>query len=186
MRAIYYTASTINGFLADPDDSLDWLFAVPGEAPDMAAFDASVTALVMGSTTYEWILRHEGLVEQPEKWQAFFGTRPVFVFTSRERAVVPGANLRFVSGPVADVLPALADAAGDGVLWVQGGGGLVGQFLDAGALDELVISLAPTVLASGRPLLPRTLYPDRLTLTDVERIGQFAVLTYAVGPAAAG
>lgn len=53
---VYNTATTANGFLATPDDSLDWLFQVQGEAPDMAPFTETVTVSVMGSSTYEWLL----------------------------------------------------------------------------------------------------------------------------------
>ena len=182
MRITYYTASTVNGFLATPDDSLDWLFAVPEDGLDIEGFQAGVTALVMGSTTYEWVLAAAGLLESPELWTEFFGARPSFVFTTRELPVPAGADVWFVSGPVADVLPQLADAAGDGVLWVQGGGDLAGQFADIGALDEIVISLAPVFLADGRELLPRNLFSDRIVLTGVQQRGQFAEVTYAVRP----
>ena len=134
----------------------------------------------MGSTTYEWVLNHEDLLAQPEKWQAYFADRPMFVFTTRSLTAPEGADVRFVSGPVADALPAIQAAAGGGTIWVEGGGDLVGQFLDIDALDEIVVNVAPTFLAAGRPLLPRDVYPDRLTLTKVEHIGQFAVLHYAV------
>jgi dihydrofolate reductase len=180
-RVIYYTASSLNGFIADASNSLDWLFAVDiAGAPDIAAFMAGTGVLVEGSTTYEWVLREEKLLENPGKWQGFYGTRPTYVFTSRELPVPDGADVRFVRGPVADALPDIMAAAGGKDVWVVGGGELAGQFLDAGALDELVISVAPATLAGGAPLLPRGVGPDRLRLSDVARHGQFAQLTYAV------
>ena len=69
------------------------------------------------------------------------------------------------------------------LLAVVGGGDLAGQFLDAGALDQVQLSVAPAALTGGAPVLPRTLGPDRLHLRDVERYGQFAHLTYDVRPA---
>lgn len=180
MRTVFSTATTANGYLATPEDSLDWLFAVQGEAPDMAEFTASVAVVAMGSTTYEWILRHEDLLERPEKWREFFGPRPVVVFTHRELPVPAGADVRFVAGPVAEALPMLEALAGDGVLWLQGGGDLAGQFDDAGALDEIELAVAPAFLAAGRDLLPRSIGPERLDLRDVRRTGQFAVLRYRV------
>jgi dihydrofolate reductase len=176
----FHTATTINGFLADQTDSLDWLFAIPGEQPDEAAFMEGVTVLVMGSTTYEWILRAENLLAEPAKWQGYFGARPTFVFTTRTHPIPAGADVRFVSGPVPGHLRTILDAAGTGTVWVQGGGDLVGQFLDADALDEIVLSIAPVFLAQGRPLLPRGVYWDRLRLRDARQVGEFAVLTYAV------
>jgi dihydrofolate reductase len=59
----YYTATTLDGFIADPDDSLDWLFTRqqdPAGPLNYDAFISKVGALAMGSTTYEWILEHEG------------------------------------------------------------------------------------------------------------------------------
>ena len=179
MSVIFNTATTVNGYLADTQDRLDWLFEVPDAHPD-DEFMSTVGVLVMGSTTYEWVLNHESLLEHPEKWHAFFGDRPTFVFTTRELDAPAGADVRFVRGEVADQLPAISEAAAGRHIWVQGGGDLAGQFLDAGALDEIVLSVAPVFLPEGRALLPRDVRSDRLSLTSVEQQGQFGVLRYAV------
>ena len=84
MNVTYTTATTVNGFLATEDDSLDWLFAVGGETPELGDLMEATTVLVMGSHTYEWLLCDQDLITQPEAWTASFGTRPVIVFTSRE------------------------------------------------------------------------------------------------------
>lgn len=179
MSVIFNTATTANGYLADTEDRLDWLFEVPDAHPD-DDFMSTVSVLVMGSTTYEWVLRHEDLLAHPERWRSFFGDRPMYVFTTRELDVPAGADVRFVSGSVSDHLRDLVATAGDGHVWVQGGGDLAGQFLDAGALDEIVLNVAPVFLPAGRPLLPRDVRSDRLSLTSVDRQGQLAVLRYAV------
>lgn len=187
-RVIFYTATTLNGFLADDDDSLDWLFAAPGGEggdSDFMGFLSGIGVLVQGSSTYEWVLRHEQLVEHPEKWPTYYGARPTFVFTGRDLPNVPGADIRFVRGDVTDAWPAIRAAAGDRDVWLVGGGDLAGQFADAGLLDEIVVSVAPATLPSGKPLLPRRIGSDRLTLTGVRQAGAFAELTYAVGGAAA-
>ncbi|MBP2412984.1 dihydrofolate reductase [Arthrobacter stackebrandtii] len=184
-RTVFYTASTLNGYLADEGHSLDWLFAVPGaEGPDIAAFMDTMGVFVEGSSTYEWVLRHENLLAEPAKWQQFYGNKPTYVFTSRTLPVPEGADVRFVNGPVADVLAEIRAAAGELDVWVVGGGELAGQFLDLGALDELVVTFAPATVAGGAPLLPRTVGADRLTLRSAEQHGQFAMLTYDVGPVA--
>lgn len=186
-RVIYYTATTLNGFLADDADSLDWLFAAPGGEggdSDFQAFLSGIGVLVQGSSTYEWVLRQEQLVEHPEKWPAYYGERPTFVFTSRELPSVPGADVRFVRDEVGGAWPAIREAAAGRDVWVVGGGDLAGQFADAGLLDEIVVSIAPATLPSGKPLLPRRIGADRLTLTGVRRAGAFAELTYAVTGAA--
>ena len=180
-RIVYYTAATLNGYLADQDDSLDWLFAVDDTAgPDMATFMDTVGAFVEGSSTYEWVLKAENLLAEPHKWQQYYGSKPTFVFTSRTLPVPEGADVRFVSGEVADVLAQLKEAAGEKNIWVVGGGDLAGQFLDCGALDEIILTLAPAVLVAGAPLLPRTVGSERLKLSSVSQKGEFAVLTYDV------
>lgn len=180
-KVVYYTASTLNGFLADAQHSLEWLFAVDDtDGPDIAAFMDTMGVFVEGSSTYEWVLNAENLMAEPHKWQQFYGAKPTYVFTTRQLPVPDGADVRFVSGSVADALAEIKAAAGDLAVWVVGGGDLAGQFLDAVALDELVITLAPATLSTGAPLLPRDVGADQLRLISATQVGQFAQLTYAV------
>lgn len=179
---IFHTATTLNGFLADDDDSLAWLFAVPGadEAEDdFGAFLDTVGAFVMGAATYEWVLRHEES-DHPGMWAQTYGQLPCFVVTHRDLPSPDGGNVTFVRGSVAEFWPQIATAADDKVVWLVGGGDLVGQFDDAGHLDEVRVSVAPALLPSGKPLLPRRIGPDRLRLASVRHAGQFAELRYEV------
>ena len=177
---VFETAATINGFIASESNSLNWLFEVVSDEQPPVALGATV--MVEGSTTYEWVLEHEDLLAQPHKWAAYFGNKPTFVFTTRELPVPAGADVRFVRGAVAAALPAIREAAGEGDIWVVGGGELAAQFLDAGALDEISVSIAPALLAGGAPLLPRSLGADRLRLRSATAVGQFAHLVYDVAP----
>ena len=180
-RLIYNTATTLDGYLADDADSLSWLFAVSGAdaaEEDFGGFMATIGSLVMGSTTYEWLLRHEDMLSNPRKWP--YGDRLAVVLTTRDLPAIPDARLRFHSGPVTEIWHDLHDAAGERDVWVVGGGDLVGQFADAGLLDEVRVSIAPVTLGSGRPLLPRRLESDRLRLESVRQAGQFAELVYSV------
>ena len=180
-RILFDTATTINGWIADSDNSLAWLFAVDGgDHPDEGLFPAGAPVLVEGSTTYEWVLAESDILNHPEKWREFHGDRPTFVFSTRDHPVPDGADVRFVRGPVADALPEIRDAAGDGDIWVVGGGDLAGQFLDADALDRIALSVAPVALDSGAPLFPRRVESDRLMLVSAEKVGQFARLVYDV------
>jgi dihydrofolate reductase len=185
-RFLFDTAATLNGWIADEQNSLDWLFAVEGGAePDASLVPQNATVLVEGSTTYQWVLEHEDILTHPEKWRNFHGDRPTFVFTTRALPVPEGADVRFVSGAVTDALPAIRSAAGDGDVWIVGGGELAGQFLDAGALDEIAVSIAPVLLTGGAPLLPRRLESNRLRLLSASAAGQFARLRYEVTAPAA-
>lgn len=177
----YYTASTLNGFLADEHHSLDWLFQF-GEVESMKdhypRFISDVGALAMGSHTYEWVLRHENLLQHPEKWPY---AQPTWVFSRRNLPRLSGADIRFVSGDVASVHAEMANAAAGKNLWIVGGGELAGQFLDCGLLDEIIVTLAPVLLRSGAPLLPRNLVTPPMRLKSAEAFGDiYATLTYEI------
>lgn len=184
-RIIFDTAVSINGWIADEDNSLEWLFAVEGAAEPEADFGLPTDAAVMveGSVTYEWMLTHDNLLEQPHRWQELFADKVTFVFTTRDLPVPQGADVRFVRGAVTDALPTIREAAGGGDIWVVGGGDLVGQFLDADALDVFAVSIAPVALTGGAPLLPRRIEAGRLRLTEARAIGQFVRAVYEVNQA---
>lgn len=185
-RAIFYTASTLNGFLADPEDSLEWLLRIPQDEAlnDIAAFTDGIGVMVEGSSTYQWVREHEDLVAHPERWQEFYGDRPTFVFTRREPERVPGADIRFVQGSVLEHWSDIVSAAAGKDVWIVGGGDLAGQFADAGLLDEIVITFAPVTLPAGKPMLPRGLDHTRLVLAGVRQAGPFAELTYRLSRSA--
>jgi dihydrofolate reductase len=183
----YYTATTIDGFIADEHNSLDWLFEVGDDPADPAGGNpfttifADVGAFAMGRTTYEWVLDHDKLLDQPLKWKDYYGDVPAWVFSHRELPLIPGADLTFVRGDVRPVHAAMTAAANGKNIWLVGGGELVGGFADAGLLDEIILGVAPVSLGAGAPLLPRRLTSKRLSLRSMEQRGQFAYLTYTVG-----
>jgi dihydrofolate reductase len=166
----YYTATTLDGFIAGPDDSLDWLFVQEQdhEGPlNYYGFVSDVGAGAMGATTYEWILERHS-----EKWPYDF---PCWVFTHRDLPTLPGVQL--TSGDVASVHGELVAAAEGKNVWIVGGGELVGQFADVGLLDEVIVFIAPVTLGAGKPLLPRRL---ELRLEETGRSVDFAVARYSV------
>jgi dihydrofolate reductase len=183
----YYTATSIDGFIADERNSLDWLFQVPAGDDDeghehrFARFFADVGAMAMGSTTYEWVVEHDRLLEDPEKWREYYGDTPCWVLSHRDLTAIRGADLRFVRGDVTPIHGEMVAAAGGKNVWLVGGGEMVGQFADVGLLGEIRLSIAPVALGAGAPLLPRRLLASDLTLVDVERQGQFVAATYRVG-----
>ena len=174
MTTMYYTATTLDGYLADEHDSLHWLFKQdqdPAGAHSYEEFIAGIGAICMGSTTYEWVLPHltDGWAYEQPSW----------VFTTRALPEVEG-DVRFVQGDVRPVHAEMVAAAGGKDVWVVGGGDLAAQFAEAGLLDRMLLSVAPVTLGTGRPLFPR---PFDLKLVDLAQNGAFACLTYdVVGP----
>jgi dihydrofolate reductase len=181
MKTQYYTAASLDGFIATEDDSLDWLFPL-GDINETGypAFIAEVGALAMGASTYEWMLRHAETVAA-ETGSAWPYVQPAWVFTHRSLPGIPGADLRFVRGDVRPVHAAMRAAAGGKNLWVVGGGDLAGQFHDAGLLDEVIVQVGSVTLGSGKPLFPRRLTRPPLRLISAKQMGEgFAELRYEV------
>jgi dihydrofolate reductase len=178
-RTQYFTATTLDGFIADHENSLEWLFTRKQDPHAPLAYEpfiAGVGALAMGATTYEWILDHEFGDKAPSEWRWPYEI-PSWVFTHRSLPVVPNAPIEFRSGDVARVHDEMAAAADDRNVWIVGGGDLVGQFSDVGLLDEVIVSIAPVTLGAGAPLLPRHV---ELALEELHRNGDFATARYTV------
>ena len=174
----YFTASSIDGFIADPDNSLSWLLSRDIDAAGPMAYQRfieSVGALAMGATTYTWILEHDVGADPAKPWPYEI---PCWVFTHRDLRRVEG-DIRFVHGPISPLHPEMVAAAVGRNVWVVGGGDLAGQFADAGLLDEVWVQYAPVALGAGAPLLPRRL---ELRLEEVGRNRDFACARYAVAP----
>lgn len=176
-RYRYFTAASLDGFLADEDDSLAWLLVQDHDEDgpgSHGAFMAGIGAMVMGATTYAWIGEH--LRTSGEAWDYEV---PCFVFTHRDPEPL-GEQVTLVQGTPAEHRAAIEEAAGARDVWMVGGGALAADFAEAGMLDDVLVSIAPVTLGSGRPLFPRRF---ALRLTDLGRNGGFAVATYdVVGP----
>lgn len=103
MKTQYYTATSLDGFIATPDDSLEWLFPLGRvEETDYPTFIREVGAIAMGAATYEWMLRNSTVVADaagaPWPYQ-----QPAWVFTHRTHRTVADADVRFVQGDVRPV-----------------------------------------------------------------------------------
>ncbi|MCQ1952194.1 dihydrofolate reductase family protein [Arthrobacter sp. zg-Y238] len=174
-KVIYYVASSLDGFIATDDDRLDWLLQFGFEAfqDHYDRFMADVGAVVMGAETYRWVR-----AEQPESWEY---TQPCWVLTHGKESAPAQGDVRFASGDVRKVFEAARDAAGEGNIWVVGGGNVAAQFAQAGLLDELWVTYMPVALGSGRRLLPVSgpTAPMRM-IASTQFDGGAAELRYAV------
>jgi dihydrofolate reductase len=176
---VYMAATTLDGYIADEQGGLDWLFAAASdptdpdaEHPEYDEFIADVGALCMGADTYRFI------VGEDAPWA--YGDRPTWVFTHGEPAVPDGADVRFVSGRPADLHAEMVRSAGGRSLWLVGGGDLASQFVEAGLLDELIVALVPVVLGAGIPLFARGV-PGQLQLLRSRTLpDQLVEVTYAL------
>jgi len=159
-KTIYYAAATLDGYIAESDDTLQWLTGYEGSyegedaEPMKGSYDRfmeGIGALVMGSATYEFLL------DEVDTWP--YEGLPTWVLTSRElrRFEGEGVDIRTANAPVRELYDEMTEAAGDRDLWVVGGGNVASQFADEGLLDELAITVTPVVLGTGKPLFDRRL-----------------------------
>ena len=174
----YFVASSLDGFIATTDDNLDWLLQFDGFAGGKESYDAfmaEVGCIVMGGQTYAWLMKHE-----PGNWP--YPTTPCWVFTHHEFSASKGADITFVRGPVGEFVEDLKERAGARNVWIVGGGVLAAQFADAGALDELIISIIPVVLGDGKAVLPVAGPTPPLELISSHTMGRGIVeLRYRLG-----
>jgi len=169
-RVRVYIACSLDGFIAGPDDDLSWLPGADGSADDVAAdpgglgfeaFMAEVGALLMGRRTYEVAAGFGGA------WP--YGDRPVLVATRRSlEAAQP--TVRAVSGSIEELIAEARAAAGERDVYLDGGN-MIRQALDAGLVDELVVTLVPVVLGEGAPLFAGVAQRRRFELVEQCRFG---------------
>lgn len=140
---ILYIATSIDGYIARPDGSVDWLNVAQSETEDYGynAFYDSVDALVMGSNTYQQMI-------DADKWP--YDEKPSYVMSDKSLPRLSG-EVRVVSGSVYVVQDLLVEQQFERV-WLVGGGELASAFQDARLIDEYIISIIPVVLGDGIPL----------------------------------
>jgi len=178
-RIIAHLATSADGYIARPDGNIDWLTSRP--APEgfygMPAFARTVDAKILGRKTFE-ISRDMG---------ASFSERdPHYVFSRQPPPDSAPAGVHFVVEPVAEFSRRLRKAPGKNI-WMMGGGDVIASFLDEGAIDEFVITIVPTFIGDGIPLIARRHREVPLRLRSVKHFPDGVVqVHYDVKSSAAG
>jgi len=154
-KVILYIASSLDGYIARADGSVDWLSLVDNQETDYgySEFYARVDAIAMGSRTYEQVLDFDD-------WP--YPGKPTFVFTHRPFAPIEQDVTLTDRSP--DEFLSELDPAGVRTLWLAGGGDLVASFMQHKLIDEYILSIIPVVLGDGIPLFKGPLPEHRLEL----------------------
>jgi dihydrofolate reductase len=180
----YYAAATLDGYIAESDDTLDWLLKYEGsfEGADSdekqagyEAFYEGIGALVSGSTTYEFVLEHGG------EWP--YAGKPCWILSSRQlpKPEGEGVDVRILSAEIPDLIEGMLESAGEQDLWIVGGGNVASQFADHGLLDRVEVTVVPVVLGEGKPLFDRRLPGGPMQLLQARTHSSGMVgLTYEV------
>lgn len=138
---IAYVAVSIDGYVADTAGEVHFLEQFGSDEYGYHAFFETIEGLVMGATTYEQVLGFG--------WP--YGDRRCLVLTHRELAVPDGVTVTFSSGDTGSAIHEFADGIA-GRVWVVGGGRVITEAINAGAVDTLEMYLMPVALGSGVPL----------------------------------
>lgn len=160
-KVIVRIGTSADGFIARPDGDLAWLTSRP--APKgfygMGEFVKSIDTKVLGRRTYEESLRLGAKFEPPTRY---------IVFSRHAPPADTALGVEFVNEAIGPFVSRLREQPGKDI-WLMGGGDLIASFLDAGAIDELVITVAPVFIGDGIPLMARRHRHVPLELNSVEQ-----------------
>jgi dihydrofolate reductase len=179
-KIIVYIATSADGFIARKDGGIDWLDR-PSVAGDygMGKFFKSIDTILWGRKTYDLVLRFqkEGK-DSPDNYKGIKN----YAFSRRPpKKVAPG--FEFVKEPIKKFAKRLRAQKGKNI-WMMGGGGIIGSFLDEGAIDEFIIHVIPTFIGEGIPLIAPRHRTVPLKLLSVKKFSDGVLrLHYAVSEA---
>ncbi len=168
-RLCYNVAASLDGYLARPDGSYDWIVEDP--TIDFEALFDRFDLFLMGRRTYE-VMAAQGL-------ESLLRHAPAAVVSRTLEA--PG--LTIIREDVPTVVAGLKRQPGKDI-WLFGGGELFGTLLDAGLVDTVEVAVMPVLLGEGIPLLKPGAAPRRLVRTSCEALASgIVLLTYDVADA---
>ncbi|MCD4714815.1 MAG: dihydrofolate reductase family protein [Clostridiales bacterium] len=168
-KVMVFIATSLDGYIATEDDSLDWLFKVEGEGDNgYSEFYETVDTIILGRRTYDWIMN-------VEKENFPYKNKKCYVFTRSRNE--PNDYVEFVDGDIVELINSLKRVEGKNI-WIVGGGDLLAYFFKENLVDELIITIAPTIIGTGIPLFKKQNIELELELKSVRRFNQFAELHY--------
>lgn len=164
-----FIASSLDGYIATKDESLEWLFTTEGEGDNgYSEFIETIDTIILGRRTYEWIINSEG-DNFPYK------DKKCYVFSNTLKST--DNNVEIISENVVEFAKNLKHTDGKGI-WIVGGGELLHDFIENQLIDEWFITIAPTIIGDGIPLFKKQGFETRLKLLGVKRYNQFIELHY--------
>lgn len=170
-KVVLFIAPSLDGYIATKDESLEWLFRVEGEGDNgYSAFYETVDTVIMGKRTYDWVIKHI-------KGEFPYQNKECYVFT---RSSLPDTeHVTFINEDIHQFVNKLKNQDGQNI-WIVGGGELLSFFLQERLIDEMIITIAPTVLGNGIPLFKEGNYQFDLSLKGINQFNQFVELHYEV------
>lgn len=160
-KIIVNIATSADGYIARRDGNVDWLTSRP--APKgfygLPAFSRSIDAKILGRKTFDLSVT----------MGASFSAEDVhYVFSRQPPPASAPAGVRFVTGSIRAFSRRLRKQAGKNI-WMMGGGEIIASFLDENAIDEFIITVVPTFIGEGIPLIAPRRREVPLRLMAVQR-----------------
>lgn len=160
-KIIVNIATSADGFVARPNGDLDWLTErpAPKDFYGLPEFERSVDAKILGRKTLDRSL---------ELGARFRANDVHYVFSRRSAPASVPAGVHFVTESIGDFAERVRARAGKNV-WMMGGGEIIASFLDEGAIDEFIITVVPTFIGEGIPLIAPRHRKVALRLLEVKQ-----------------
>ncbi len=173
-RVILQIAQSLDGFIAERNGSTEWLTKLDSTEAESAyqRFYGSIDTVIMGRKTYQRALKLAGSYPYSDKKGYVFSTS--LHDTDDPTTVVAGNVVQFVESLKAE--------KGDDI-WLVGGADIFTTLLQAGLIDEIIVTIAPVLLGDGISLVSHDLPDVGLKLQNGRQLGQFIQLTYSMGNA---
>ncbi len=150
-KIILYVATSLDGFIARKNGSVDWLtkFSNTEEDYGYKEFLNSVGTVILGNTTYK-------------EFGAPYENKKCFVFSRKNSG--KENNITYVNDNAKNFTENLPDD--EGTIWLVGGADIAKEFLKNNLIDEFIITIIPTVLGEGIPLFAKGIGEHKLQLLN--------------------
>lgn len=144
-KLIIYIATSLDGYIAKPNDDLSFLKLVEKEGEDYgyAEFTATIDTIILGRKTYDWVLKEIGSFHYDN------GDRNVYVITRTEKPSV--GKTTFYTGDLSELVHQLKSQDGKNI-YCDGGAEIINELLKKDLIDEMIISVIPILLGNGTRL----------------------------------
>lgn len=139
-KTILYIACSIDGYIAKPNDDLQFLSAFEKEGEDYGynAFVDSVDTVIMGRRTYDWVMARVA---------AFPNAHKKTYIISRRKTGTEG-NVSFYNGSLSTLVSSLKLQEGKNI-FIDGGAEIVNELLKEQLIDDMIVSIIPVLLGDG-------------------------------------
>lgn len=139
-KVVLYIASSLDGYIAKPNDDLSFLSIVQQDGEDYGYTDFvnSVDTIILGRKTYDWVMTQ--VPEFPHS------DKNCFIITRKARQHI--GNIEFYTGKLKDLISSLKIVQGKDI-FIDGGAEIVNELLKDNLIDEFIISVIPILVGSG-------------------------------------